>query len=148
MCGCMCGAGERRRRMLGQGQDSTFFDATNQSASSTRDKIALETLDELLSWLATGQGVYSLGGLRTVAITTQHSTRIMERSEENAAPQVRFVCLFARAPQGMLAFSTPQTPPVCAVHKSSTTVKLLVTSKWSSLSPFARMHPFLTRTTA
>ena len=48
----ICLPGERRRKMLGQGQDSNFFDATNQSASTTRDKIALETLDELLAWLS------------------------------------------------------------------------------------------------
>jgi hypothetical protein len=49
-------AGERRRKMLGQGQDATFFSSSNASAASTRDRIALETLDELLEWLKAGHG--------------------------------------------------------------------------------------------
>lgn len=49
-------AGERRRRMLGQGQDADFFASSNSSATSIRDRIALDTLDELLEWLRSGQG--------------------------------------------------------------------------------------------
>ena len=47
--------GERRRRLLGPGQDHAFFDPANLAATAEREALTDECLDEAFRWLA-GEG--------------------------------------------------------------------------------------------
>ena len=44
-------AGAKRRVEGNAGVDAKFFDASNQDAAAQRERMAMETLDELLEWL-------------------------------------------------------------------------------------------------
>ena len=43
--------GERRRRVLGPGQDQDFFDPANEAATAQRERLTDDTLDEAFAWI-------------------------------------------------------------------------------------------------
>jgi broad specificity phosphatase PhoE len=48
---CLFNAGNKRRKEGAAGVDANFFDASNLDAKAQRERMAMETLDELLEWL-------------------------------------------------------------------------------------------------
>lgn len=72
-------------------QSSDFFDPNNLPAKQLREKVAMETLDELLNYILYGDG--SVGILDATNSTHERRKAIVDRIRERAGPELGIVFL-------------------------------------------------------
>ncbi len=86
--------GERRRRVLGPGQDHDFFDPGNRDATTQREALTHDTLDEAFAWLRREGRVAIFDATNG---TRQRRSRIRERCTREDV-ELLFVELFESDP--------------------------------------------------
>lgn len=83
-------AGDRRRRMLGSGQSAGFFDPSNPAGLIRRQQLALESLEECISWLMMNESAH-VGILDATNSTTERREAILKRCHATDGVRVAFL---------------------------------------------------------
>ena len=76
---------------IGMDQSAAFFDPNNTAASELREKVALETLDELLDFILFQDG--SVGILDATNSTLRRRKKVLDRIRQRAGNQIGVVFL-------------------------------------------------------
>ncbi|CAE8590687.1 unnamed protein product [Polarella glacialis] len=85
-------AGSKRRDRGLEGADASFFDSGNADAKRQREKIAMDTLDELLEWLRSETDGCACGIFDATNTTVARRKAVMARCAQESPP-VRLVFL-------------------------------------------------------
>lgn len=75
----------------GMDQSASFFDPSNKTAAQIREKVALDTLDELLDYIINGGG--SVGILDATNSNRQRRKAIVDRIRQKAGSQLGIIFL-------------------------------------------------------
>lgn len=83
-------AGDRRRKALGNGQSADFFDPNNKSTAGYRNQFALQSLEELLTWLNSNESAH-VGILDATNSTVERREAILARCKATDDVRVAFL---------------------------------------------------------
>jgi len=75
-------AGNLRRREGLAGTNASFFDQNNREANETREKLAMECLDEAIRWIQRSKSGCSIGILDATNTTIARRKKVVERINE------------------------------------------------------------------